>query len=55
MFSDKLEELVQEALNKKNSSDDGEQARKWATVRTELEKITAYIVSIELEEVQRES
>lgn len=50
MFSSKLEELVQEALNKKQTSDDAELARKWAIVRTELEKITAYVVSIELEE-----
>ena len=50
MFSTKVEELVQEALNKKQTADDGEKARKWAIVRTELEKIAAYVVSIEVDE-----
>lgn len=45
-FSEKLQELVQEALNRKNTSDT-DVARKWAIVRTELEKVLAYVRYIE--------
>ncbi len=55
MFSDKLEELVQEAFTKKQDADDGEQARKWAIVRTELEKIRTYVLWIESEEISNAS
>lgn len=48
-FSEKLEELIQWALDNKNSADDGELARKWAIVRTELEKIHAYVLTLEVE------
>jgi len=46
-FSEKLEELIQRALDNKNSADDGESVRKWAIVRTELEKIHAYVLTLE--------
>lgn len=42
-FSDRLDDLVQEALDKKNGSDDAEKARRWAIVRTELEKVLGYV------------
>jgi len=44
-----LEELIQRALDNKNAADDGELARKWAIVRTELEKIHAYVLTLEEE------
>jgi len=47
MFSDKLQELVQQALDNKVRADDYELARKWAIVRTELEKVHAYVLQIE--------
>lgn len=46
-FSEKLQELVQEALDLKNTSDDANKARQWAIVRTELEKVLAYVRYIE--------
>lgn len=38
-----LEKLMQEAKNRKQSADDGETARHWAVVYTELEKVYAYV------------
>lgn len=38
-----LEGLMQLAKNKKQNADDGEEARHWAVVYTELEKIVAYL------------
>ena len=49
-FRDSLSILVQEALNRKNASDDSETARRWAIVRTELEKIAGYVNSFLTEE-----
>lgn len=49
-FSTCLDELVQYALDKKNSSDDTEKVRRWAIVRTELEKIVGYVNNYLLEE-----
>lgn len=46
-FSQCLEELIQSALDNKTSADDGETARKWAIVRTELEKVHAYVLTLE--------
>lgn len=48
-FSERLSVLVQEALDKKNNADDGELARRWAIVRTELEKVHAYVLTLEVE------
>lgn len=42
-FSERLEGLIQEALDKRNSADDSEKARRWAIVRTDLEKVVAYV------------
>lgn len=46
-FSECLEPLLQDALNRKNTSDDADLARKWAIVRTDLEKVLAYVRYIE--------
>ena len=46
-FSESLEPLLQSALDLKNASDDANKARQWAIVRTELEKVLAYIRYIE--------
>ncbi len=43
-----LEYLIQRALDNKTSADGGEQARKWAIVRTELEKIHAYVLTLDV-------
>ena len=47
LISQVLSGLVQRSLDKKNSTDDGEQARGWAIVRTELEKLRAYVLTLE--------
>lgn len=51
-FETCLEELVQYALDKKNSSDDAENARRWAIVRTELEKVLGYVKNYLPEEAE---
>ena len=38
-----LEDLMQLAKTRKQNADDGEEARHWAVVYTELEKIAAYV------------
>jgi hypothetical protein len=38
-----LEDMMQMAKTKKQNADDGEEARHWAVVYTELEKIVAYL------------
>ena len=43
-FAEELEDLIQQALDNKNSADDGEKARKWAIVRTELEQIHSFVL-----------
>lgn len=48
-FVNRLEVLVQKSLDKKNTADDADLARKWAIVRTELEKVLAYVLYIEEE------
>jgi hypothetical protein len=42
-FSENLQNLIQYALDKKNSADDSDVARRWAIVRTELEKVLGYV------------
>ena len=42
-FEAQLDRLKQEAKDRKVSSDDGEVARRWAIVYTELEKVSAYV------------
>lgn len=49
-IAEHLEFLIQAALNKKNTADDSERARKWAIVRTDLEKILGYVNAFLLEE-----
>ena len=44
-FSGTLNFLKQEAKNRKVSASDGEEARHWAVVYTELEKVYAYVQS----------
>lgn len=39
----KLEEVIQSAKTAKQEADDGEEARRWAIVNTELEKVLAYV------------
>lgn len=51
-FSERLDELVQTALDKKNSADDAEKARRWAIVRTELEKVLGYVNNYLSEEAE---
>lgn len=48
-FSECLEPLLQDALNRKSTIDDANKARQWAIVRTELEKVLAYVRYIEEE------
>lgn len=42
-FRGTLGKLKQEAKDRKVSADDGDTARKWAVVHTELEKVYAYV------------
>lgn len=42
-FADCLYELEQDALERKSKADAPELARRWAVVRTELEKVYAYV------------
>lgn len=51
-FSECLENLVQSALDNKNNSDDAEKARRWAIVRTELEKVLGYVKNYLPEEAE---
>jgi hypothetical protein len=43
MMISTVEDLMQMAKTKKQNSDDGEDARHWAVVYTELEKVLAYL------------
>lgn len=43
MIVSALEGLMQTVKNKKQNSDDGESARHWAVVYTDLEHIVAYL------------
>jgi negative regulator of genetic competence, sporulation and motility len=45
-----LEDLLQLMKNKKQNSDDSENARHWAIAYTELEKVVAYIKTYLVEE-----
>lgn len=42
-FLGRLTELVQEAKDRKVSADDSEEARNWAIVHTELQKVRAFV------------
>ena len=42
-FPEELAKLIQEANDRKISADDGEKARNWAIVRTELQKVRAFV------------
>lgn len=42
-FVEELDKLIQEANDRKVSADDGEKARSWAIVRTDLQKISAFV------------
>lgn len=43
MMVSTLEDLMQMAKTNKQNADDGEEARHWAVVYTELEKTLAYL------------
>lgn len=43
MMISTLEDMVQMAKTKKQNADDAEDARHWAVVYTELEKVVAYL------------
>lgn len=42
-FLEELGKLKQEAKDRKVSTDDGEKARNWAVVHTELQKVYAFV------------
>ena len=42
-FPEELAKLIQDANDRKISADDGEKARNWAIVRTELQKVRAFV------------
>lgn len=50
LFLSTIEKLKQKAKEGKSSADDGEDARHWAVVYTELEKVSAYVQSYILKE-----
>jgi hypothetical protein len=43
MMLSALEDMMQMAKTNKQNADDGEDARHWAVVYTELEKVVAYL------------
>lgn len=42
-FSEEVSKLMQEAKDRKTSADDGETARNWAIVYTELQKVYGFV------------
>lgn len=52
MLLSTIEDLMQIAKTNKQNADDGEVARHWAVVYTELEKIAAYLEKYLVEKVE---